>query len=132
MKTRLVIAALPLLLAAGSVPAQTQNGTGNRADQLFGAASPLPYHAPQFDKIKDSDFQPGIEAGMTRQLAEIAAITADKSPATFANRAAAVSKATAAMGELSPPCPGTAYTSVPCGPATLSAPTSSRSRERVA
>ena len=92
MKTRLVIAALPLLLAAGSVPAQTQNGTGNRADQLFGAASPLPYHAPQFDKIKDSDFQPGIEAGMTRQLAEIAAITADKSPATFANTLEAMEK----------------------------------------
>ena len=85
MKTRLVIAALPLLLAAGSVPAQTQNNALGRADQLFGAPSPLPYHAPQFDKIKDGDFQPGIEAGMKRQLAEIAAITADKSPASFAN-----------------------------------------------
>ena len=30
----------------------------------FYAPSTLPFHAPPFDKIKDEDYQPAIEAGM--------------------------------------------------------------------
>lgn len=51
----------------------------------FFTASPLPFQAPPFDKIKESDYTPAIEEGMKRQLAEIQAI-ADKAEApTFAN-----------------------------------------------
>src|SRR5450631_3052501 len=35
----------------------------------FFAASTLPFQAPPFDKIKDSDYAPAIEEGMKRQLA---------------------------------------------------------------
>ena len=40
----------------------------------FYSASELPFGAPPFDKIKDEDYQPAIEAGMAQQLAEIRAI----------------------------------------------------------
>jgi peptidyl-dipeptidase Dcp len=51
----------------------------------FFAASSLPYQAPPFDKIKDSDFQPAIEEGMKRELAEMNAIADSEAPPTFAN-----------------------------------------------
>ena len=40
----------------------------------FYAPSTLPFQAPPFDRIQDSDYQPAIEAGMAQQLAEIRAI----------------------------------------------------------
>jgi peptidyl-dipeptidase Dcp len=51
----------------------------------FFTESSLPFHAPPFDKIKDSDFQPAIEAGMKEELAAIEKIANDPAPATFAN-----------------------------------------------
>ncbi len=47
--------------------------------------SPLPYQAPPFDKIKDSDFQPAIEEGMKQELAEAAAIADNPAPPDFVN-----------------------------------------------
>ena len=52
---------------------------------LFAAPSPLPYQAPQFDRIRDEDFRPALEEGMARQRAEIEAIVADPAPPSFAN-----------------------------------------------
>jgi peptidyl-dipeptidase Dcp len=57
----------------------------------FGAANPffapsaLPFHAPPFDRIKDEDYQPAIEAGMAEQLTEIERIAADSAAPTFVN-----------------------------------------------
>jgi len=51
----------------------------------FAQTSTLPFQAPPFDKIKDSDFQPAIEEGMRRELAEIEAIANNPDPPTFAN-----------------------------------------------
>ncbi len=51
----------------------------------FYAASTLPFQAPPFDKIKDSDYQPAIEAGMEEQLKEIRAITGNPAAPTFEN-----------------------------------------------
>jgi peptidyl-dipeptidase Dcp len=47
--------------------------------------SKLPFHAPPFDKIKDSDFQPAFEAGIKQQLAEVDRIADNPAPATFEN-----------------------------------------------
>jgi peptidyl-dipeptidase Dcp len=63
---------------------------------LFAAPSParenpllerstLPFQAPPFDQIRVSDYQPAIELGMTKQLAEIAAIANAPAAPTFAN-----------------------------------------------
>jgi peptidyl-dipeptidase Dcp len=51
----------------------------------FFAESTLPFHAPPFDKIKDSDYTPAIEEGMKGQLSEIEAIANNPQPPTFAN-----------------------------------------------
>ncbi|HLW23261.1 MAG TPA: peptidyl-dipeptidase Dcp [Steroidobacteraceae bacterium] len=51
----------------------------------FHAPSTLPFGAPPFDRIRDSDYQPAIEAGMAQQLAEVQAIVHDPRPPTFDN-----------------------------------------------
>ncbi len=51
----------------------------------FYAPSTLPFHAPPFDRIKDEDYQPAIEAGMAQQLAEIERIADQAAPPTFDN-----------------------------------------------
>ena len=51
----------------------------------FAAASTLPYHAPPFDKIRDSDYGPALEEGMKQQTAEMAAIAANAAAPTFDN-----------------------------------------------
>jgi peptidyl-dipeptidase Dcp len=58
----------------------------------FFAPSTLPFQAPPFDKIKDDDFQPAIEAGMAQQQVEIQAIANDPSAPTFENTIVALEK----------------------------------------
>src|ERR1700722_2438295 len=58
----------------------------------FAAASSLPYQAPRFDIIKDSDYQPGFEAGMKEQLAEIEQIAGNTAAPTFDNTIAAMER----------------------------------------
>ena len=58
----------------------------------FFAASTLPFHAPPFDKIKDEDYQPAIEAGMAQQQAEVQAIADNPDAPTFENTMVALEK----------------------------------------
>jgi peptidyl-dipeptidase Dcp len=58
----------------------------------FRAPSALPFHAPPFDKIKDEDYQPAIEAGMAQQLAEMRRIADNSAPPTFENTLVAMEK----------------------------------------
>ena len=67
---------LLIVSVAGAAAAQTNP---------FFAPSPLPFQAPQFDKIKDTDYKPALEEGMKRQLAEIEAIANGAEAPTFAN-----------------------------------------------
>ena len=88
MKIRFVIAAslfLTLSVTIGNYSPQTTSASSPAAANPFFNESTLPYHAPPFDKIKDSDYQPAIEEGMKDQLAEIEKIANDPAPATFAN-----------------------------------------------
>ena len=62
------------------------------AENVFEKPSPLPFHAPQFDKIKDSDYRPALEEGMRRQLAEAGKIANNPAPATFGNTIVAMEK----------------------------------------
>jgi peptidyl-dipeptidase Dcp len=68
------------------------------ADTKFGPANPfyspstLPFQAPPFDKIKDEDYEPAIEAGMAQQLAEIQAIADNPAAPTFENTLVAMQK----------------------------------------
>ncbi|MGZ7079906.1 MAG: M3 family metallopeptidase [Thermoanaerobaculia bacterium] len=47
--------------------------------------SSLQYQAPQFDKLKDTDYQPALEEGMKRNLAEVDTIANNSEAPTFAN-----------------------------------------------
>ena len=58
----------------------------------FYAASPLPFQAPPFNKIKDSDYQPAIEAGIAQALKENEAIANDPAAPTFDNTIVAMEK----------------------------------------
>src|ERR1700722_1362770 len=58
----------------------------------FFAPSTLPFQAPPFDKIKDEDFQPAIEAGMAQQQVEIQAIADNPDAPTFDNTLVVVQK----------------------------------------
>ena len=51
----------------------------------FAAASALPFAAPRFDVIKDTDFQPAIEAGMAQLKIESDAIANNRAKPTFGN-----------------------------------------------
>jgi peptidyl-dipeptidase Dcp len=58
----------------------------------FYAASTLPFGAPPFDKIKDEDYQPAIEAGMAQELVEINKIANDPAAPTFENTLVAMER----------------------------------------
>jgi peptidyl-dipeptidase Dcp len=56
----------------------------------FLAPSSLPYRLPPFADITDDDYGPAIDQGMVEQLAEVAAITVDREPPSFANTVVAL------------------------------------------
>ena len=58
----------------------------------FYAPSTLPLHAPPFDRIRDSDYQPAIEAGMAEQQREMEAIANNPAAPTFQNTFVAMEK----------------------------------------
>src|SRR3989440_11301986 len=63
----------------------------------FFSESTLPFHAPPFDKIKDSDYAPAIEEGMKNQLVEIDAIANNPAAPTFANTLEAMERSGALL-----------------------------------
>src|SRR5215813_3069390 len=54
--------------------------------------SPLPFHLPRFDRIKDADYAPAFEAGMAEQRKEIDAIAHSPEPPTFDNTIVALER----------------------------------------
>ncbi|HEY0785070.1 MAG TPA: M3 family metallopeptidase [Acidobacteriaceae bacterium] len=80
----LVLANDPLRAAEG----ESSFGPANP----FYAPSTLPFHAPPFDKVKDDDYQPAIEAGMAAQRREMEAIATTPAPPTFENTLVAMEK----------------------------------------
>src|SRR5580658_7925401 len=76
------------IIASGAI---APGGNSGAADTKFGPSNPfyvastLPFHAPPFDKIKDEDYQPAIEAGMAEELTEIQAISDNPAAPTFEN-----------------------------------------------
>ncbi len=81
--TTLIIAAI-LVLGVTTLPAQAADAQFGPQNPFY-APSTLPFHAPPFDKIKDSDYQPAIEAGMAEQKKEMEAIANNPAPPTFEN-----------------------------------------------
>ncbi len=88
---RMVLAAGVIMMSSSVLPAQSNDadfGTGNP----FYAPSTLPFQAPPFDRIKDADYQPAIEAGMAEQLREMRGIADSPADPTFENTIVAMEK----------------------------------------
>ncbi|CAM5254530.1 Dipeptidyl carboxypeptidase II OS=Rhodanobacter lindaniclasticus OX=75310 GN=B1991_11930 PE=3 SV=1 [Rhodanobacter lindaniclasticus] len=107
LRLRMLVIATTIALAACSqqpgsadaspAPASTASALATApADAMtsnpFFQASTLPFQAPPFDKITDADYQPAIEEGMKRQLAEVQKIADNPEPATFENTYVALEK----------------------------------------
>jgi peptidyl-dipeptidase Dcp len=74
---------------------------GFKPDNPFANASALFDQAPPFDKIHDADYQPALEEGMRRQLAEIDAIVKDVAAPTFDNTIVAMERSGALLTRVS-------------------------------
>jgi len=98
MSRHLALAAAISLAIAGctsktpdATPAANTTAEGQAAMASTPAENPLltpstlPFQAPPFDKIKDSDYMPAFEEGMKQHLAEVRKIADKPEPATFAN-----------------------------------------------
>jgi len=96
-----------LAQAAVIVGAVAIASSGTVEAQAFGPSNPfyapstLPFHAPPFDKIKDSDYQPAIEAGIAQQRQEIDKIADNPTAPTFENTIVAMEKAGALLNRVS-------------------------------
>ncbi len=77
-KLALATTALGMVLAASRAAPDAAPGP-------FAAPSTLPLEAPPFDKIKDTDYEPGYLEGMRQQRAEIDAIASDPAAPSFDN-----------------------------------------------
>ena len=62
------------------------------ADNPFAAPSKLAFQLPPFDRIRDSDYLPALEAGMAEELDQVAAIAHNREPPTFANTIVALER----------------------------------------
>ncbi len=80
-----------IALAAAHIPANAADTKFSPSNPFY-APSTLPFQAPPFDKIKDEDYQPAIEAGMAEELYEIRAIADNPAPPTFENTLVAMQK----------------------------------------
>ncbi len=83
----------PPQAAAGqsTAVASTAGAEASHTNPFF-TASTLPFQAPPFDKIQDSDFKPAIEKGMKEQLAEVDKIANNPDEPTFDNTYKALEK----------------------------------------
>ena len=100
MSTSIVTAVLAstaaLILSACSGPTPASKETAPAGNPLL-TPSPLPFQAPPWDKIKDSDFAPAFDEGIKQHDAEIAAIANDPAAPTFDNVLVALEKSGEAL-----------------------------------
>jgi len=94
-RTMLLFFSLSALIPAGAIvlgSVQNAFAADFGPSNPFYAPSTLPFQAPPFDKIKDDDYQPAIEAGMAQQQAEIRTIADNPAAPTFDNTIVALEK----------------------------------------
>ncbi len=94
MKTRrtlLLFGLASLVMQGVALPATGGLGNDDNDNPLL-KASGLTFNAPDFSKIKDTDYLPAIEQAIAENRKEIAAIVADKRKPTFANTILALEK----------------------------------------
>lgn len=88
------------MAGAQSAPVAPSAPAIPEATGYFAADSTLPFHAPDFTRVAESDYVPAFEQGMAIQRAEIAAITANPAPPTFENTIVAMEKSGDLLGRV--------------------------------
>jgi peptidyl-dipeptidase Dcp len=94
VKTKVMLVFMSTVITAGTIatnPALAAASDFGPSNPFY-APSSLPFQAPPFDKIKDEDFQPAIEAGIAQAQAEIEAIANNAAAPTFDNTIVAMEK----------------------------------------
>src|SRR4051794_16513571 len=88
----IMIGGMTMASSVEARPAVAKIAAVPQATGPFALESTLPFHAPDWGKIKDTDFKPGFEQGMAIQAAEVAAIANNPAKPTFANTIVALEK----------------------------------------
>jgi peptidyl-dipeptidase Dcp len=89
---------ITVLISSGAIALGTIYTHAVAADAKFGPSNPfyapskLPFHVPPYDKVKDEDYQPAIEAGMAEELSEMQVIADNSAAPTFDNTLVAMEK----------------------------------------
>lgn len=94
---RLGALALATTMALGVVMPALADTTANPLE----TASPLPFQAPPFDHIQESDYLPAFELGMKQQRAEVRAIADNPAAPTFENTYLALEKSGVLLNRVS-------------------------------
>jgi len=97
MKKLSILALLLLFMAAcnsnsNSEQNKSMENPKDMESNPYMHASTLPFQAPDFTKITDSDFAPAFEEGFKEHLAEIEKIASNPEPPTFENTLVAMEK----------------------------------------
>jgi peptidyl-dipeptidase Dcp len=88
-----LLACLTILASCDTKSGSVAGGSDSlSSSNPFYKASSLPFEAPAFDKIKNSDFKPALEEGMKKQRAEIQLIAESEEAPTFENTILAMEK----------------------------------------
>jgi len=99
----LTLGLLSLACARGQAPAPEARGpapvahsAAATANPLLGA-SPLPFRAPPFDRLRNEHYQPALEEGMRKQLEEVQTISGQAGRPTFENTIVAMERSGALL-----------------------------------
>ena len=92
MKRTILTTGISIALGAAAAAQAPPAGASFGPSNPFYAPSTLPFQAPPFDKIKDSDYQPAIDAGMAQQIEEVEAIANNPAPPTIENTLVALER----------------------------------------
>jgi peptidyl-dipeptidase Dcp len=91
------VLAAPATLAGNPLATASGNPLATASGNPLATASTLPFHYPQFDKIKDEHFIPAFNEGMRQQLKEVDAIANNKAAPSFDNTIVAMEKSGALL-----------------------------------
>ncbi|MDE3244863.1 MAG: hypothetical protein KGN80_02160, partial [Acidobacteriota bacterium] len=104
LQTLLIASSLPLAASAMALgqpaPARPSSKTESIARNPFFVPSTLPFHAPPFNTIQESDYRPAIEEGMRQHAAEIERIANNQAAPTFKNTLVAMEKSGAMLARV--------------------------------
>src|SRR6476619_2709837 len=99
MMRNVLLASAALAFATTAQPALAAPAKGKPAASAtlpasspFAQPSTLPFEAPDFSRIKDSDYLPALLAGMAQQKREVTAIANQSAAPTFDNTVVAMEK----------------------------------------